>query len=86
MRIMVTYSHAYMKKNGNRLFRCPAFVIHYSFPVVVRGLRDPSFAADIFEGTPGFDGLQNGDNRVFGESGFAHGVLLRDIISMPEDL
>lgn len=48
------------------------------FPVVVRGLRNPGFAAHIFDGASGFDGLQNGDDLVFGESGFAHGDLLQE--------
>ncbi|AUX73018.1 hypothetical protein CPI84_11315 [Erwinia pyrifoliae] len=30
--------------------------------------------------------LQNGDDLVFGKTGFAHNGLLRGIISMPEDL
>lgn len=42
------------------------------FPVVVLGLGKPGFAADIFDGASGFDGLENGDDLVFGESGFTH--------------
>ncbi|HGL5794642.1 TPA: hypothetical protein ACKFQQ_005260, partial [Klebsiella variicola] len=30
------------------------------------------------DGASGFDGLQNGDDLVFGESGFAHGDLLQE--------
>lgn len=50
------------------------------FPVVVRGLRNPGFAAHIFDGASGFDGLQSGDDLVFGESGFAYGDLLQGYI------
>lgn len=32
----------------------------------------------ISNGASGFDGLQNGDDLVFGESGFSHGDLLRE--------
>lgn len=49
----------------------------FCFPVVVRGLRDTGFTADILDGTSGFDGLQHSDDLVFGESGFRHGDLLR---------
>ncbi|GAA3895707.1 hypothetical protein GCM10022405_21380 [Gibbsiella dentisursi] len=35
---MVVYRLAYMKKNGNRLFRCLDFVIHYTL-VNTRGSR-----------------------------------------------
>lgn len=52
-------------------------MILYSFPIVVRGHRDPGLAADVFNGASGFDGLQNGDDLVFGESCFTHGDLLR---------
>lgn len=47
------------------------------FPVIVRGLRYPRFAADILEGMSGFDRLQNDDDLVPSESGFAHNDLLR---------
>lgn len=47
-------------------------------PVAVRGLINPGFAAHIFDGASGFDGLQNGNDLVFGESGFAHGDLLQE--------
>ena len=30
IRTMVVYRLVYMKKSGNRLFRCPDFVIHYT--------------------------------------------------------
>ncbi|PQM76186.1 hypothetical protein C5672_26470, partial [Klebsiella quasipneumoniae] len=30
------------------------------------------------DGASGFDGLQNGNDLVFGESGFAHGDLLQE--------
>ncbi|WP_115667355.1 hypothetical protein, partial [Klebsiella quasipneumoniae] len=30
------------------------------------------------DGASGFDGLQNGNDLVFGESGFAHGYLLQE--------
>lgn len=36
------------------------------FQVVVPGLRDHGLAADILNGASGFDGLQNGDNLLFG--------------------
>ncbi len=37
------------------------------FSVVVRGFGDPGLAAHILNGASGFDGLQNGDDLVFGE-------------------
>lgn len=46
-------------------------------PVVVRGLRDPGFAADILNNASGFDGYQNGDDLVFSASGLTHGDLLQ---------
>ncbi len=47
------------------------------FSVVVRDLRDPGLAADVFNGASGFEGLQNSDDLVFGESCFAHSDLLQ---------
>lgn len=46
--------------------------------VVVRGLREPGLVVDILNGVSGFDGLQNGDDLVSGESGFAHDTLLQE--------
>jgi hypothetical protein len=37
---------------------------------------------DVLSRADGFDKLQNGNDLVFGESGFMHGDLLRDIVSM----
>ena len=54
-----------------------AAVAKLRFPVLIRGLRDPGFAADIFNGAYFFDELQNSDDLVFGESGFTHGHLLQ---------
>ena len=50
------------------------------FPVVIAGFGNTGFAADILDGTSGFDRLQNSDDLVFGESGFAHGELLQGYI------
>lgn len=50
----------------------------FRFPVVVRGLRDPGLAADILNGASGLDGLQNGNDLMFGESAFVHDDLLRE--------
>lgn len=47
------------------------------FPVVIAGLRNTGFTADILDGASGFDRLQNDNDLVFGESGFTHGALLR---------
>ncbi|HHD9895154.1 TPA: hypothetical protein ACOZVV_005253, partial [Klebsiella pneumoniae] len=44
------------------------------------GFGNTGFAADILDGTSGFDRLQNSDDLVFGESGFAHGELLQGYI------
>jgi hypothetical protein len=48
-----------------------------SFPVVIAGFLNACFTADILDGTSGFDGLENGNDLMFSESGFTHGDLLR---------
>lgn len=45
-------------------------------PVVVAGFRNSGLTAHILDGTSDFDGLQNGDDLVFSESGFMHGDVL----------
>lgn len=48
------------------------------FPVVIAGSENTGCAAGILNGASGFDGLQNGDDLKFGESGFAHNDLLQE--------
>ena len=38
--------------------------------------------ANIFDGSPGFDGLQNCDDLVLSELGFTHGDLLTGTLSV----
>ncbi len=49
----------------------------FRLQVVVAGFGNSGFAAHIFDGAPGFDRLQNGDDLVLGESDLAHSDLLR---------
>lgn len=48
----------------------------FCFPVLIAGFRDTCFRADILDDTSGFDGLQNGNDLVFGELGFTDGDLV----------
>lgn len=43
---------------------------------VIAGFGNVDFAADVFDGTSGFNGLQHCDDLVFCKSGFAHSDLL----------
>jgi hypothetical protein len=81
---------ALQTESGKHLFEKTIFVLNVfhlfdiigfhatvlCFSAVVRGFRYSRFVSDIFDGASGLDGLKNGDDLVFGESGFTRGDLL----------
>ncbi len=55
----------------------------FRLPLVIAGLTDIGFTADILNSSPHFDGFQNSDDLVFSKSDLTHSD---DIITMAEDL